>query len=77
MVEDDAGHGFSSPDDSAGGAARRKPIRRCSIGAGDDPGCTSLDVVAVGNADRLIAARVEAFYRERPDVADRPGAYGV
>ena len=24
-----------------------------------------------------IAARVEAFYRERPDVADRPGAYGV
>ena len=24
-----------------------------------------------------IAARVEAFYRERTDVADRPGAYGV
>jgi hypothetical protein len=24
-----------------------------------------------------IAARVEAFYRERPDDADRPGAYGV
>ena len=24
-----------------------------------------------------IAARVEAFYRERPDVADHPGAYGV
>ena len=24
-----------------------------------------------------IAAHVGAFYRERPDVADRPGAYGV
>ena len=24
-----------------------------------------------------IAGRVEAFYRERPEVADRPGAYGV
>jgi hypothetical protein len=24
-----------------------------------------------------IAAHVETFYRERPDVADRPGAYGV
>ena len=24
-----------------------------------------------------IAAHGETFYRERPDVADRPGAYGV
>jgi hypothetical protein len=24
-----------------------------------------------------IAGRIEAFYRERPEVADRPGAYGV
>ena len=24
-----------------------------------------------------IAGRVEAFYRARPEVADRPGAYGV